>query len=141
MAPGLRIGWMEGPPVVLAKFACSAYFVSAGDFNHFTSGLLGTALESGAITNHIVETRRQYKGGFFVWIQLPTNMNCDDLMALCLKKYNVTFACGNKFTKNPGRLSNFIRISFSHLEKDTFIEGVKELSDAILELQATNDSQ
>lgn len=36
------------------------------------------------------------QGGFFVWIQLPTNMNCDDLMELCLKKYNVTFACGNK---------------------------------------------
>ncbi|PIK45166.1 hypothetical protein BSL78_17983 [Apostichopus japonicus] len=81
------------------------------------------------------------EGGFFVWIQLPTNMNCDDLVALCQKKYNVTFACGNKFTKNPGSLSNFIRISFSHLEKDTFIAGVKELSDAILELQATNNSQ
>lgn len=158
MAPGLRVGWIEGPPVILAKIGTSSLIESAGGFNQFTSGLIGKALELGLVDEHLKEVCNEYKervetiqkildknlqgiikykvpqGGFFMWIELPETMHCSKLEELCKRKYGVLFHCGHRFTKIEGHLTNFIRISFSYCERERLFNGVKNLAAAVLEL-------
>lgn len=164
LSPGLRCGWIEAPPVVLAKFVGSGLLYSGGSFAQFGSGFVGKALELGLVDDHLLNVCNDYRdkveciqqildkdlngiikyrvpqGGFFIWIQLPDTMDCETLAELCNKKYNVSFAKGTSFTKNEGKLTNFIRISFSYCEKDKLISGVRELAAAILEMHGENSS-
>ncbi|KAK2036820.1 PLP-dependent transferase [Colletotrichum somersetense] len=65
VAPGVRVGWVEGSPLVSADLCKVGAVVSGGSQAHLSSMLMGHLLKSGAIETHIQDTlipayRRRY---------------------------------------------------------------------------------
>jgi DNA-binding transcriptional MocR family regulator len=116
--PGVRMGWIEGPKVVLDKLRQSGYNWSGGGQNHYISGVVASVLQLGLQDQLIKEAREFYQknarslcqilegqlpasvrftkpqGGYFVWVELPTNVQAADVLDLC-KKDGVEFFVGN----------------------------------------------
>jgi 2-aminoadipate transaminase len=108
LAPGLRLGWVEGPPAVLTRLAQRAYLVSGGGVAPFVSLVVLEALRSGAQDAYLARLTaayslrcgvlcdalraaaadagwsfRQPSGGYFVWLRLPEGVTAAALMPAC----------------------------------------------------------
>lgn len=156
LAPGLRIGWIEAPERVLKCIASCNTTWSGGCFNHYTSRLLQTALKQGMVTSHLNKIKGIYaermkmayeflaedfpvpiklrdpKGGFFLWIELPSNIDSKLLLQLAIEKHGVNFIIGSS-TSPTGKFSNCIRISISFCSKDKLKDGLNCLKSAVKE--------
>ncbi|XP_077863604.1 2-aminoadipate transaminase-like [Saccoglossus kowalevskii] len=66
------------------------------------------------------------KGGYFVWLEFPSDVNASELKAYASKKYKISFQVGNKFSAS-GSYKNCIRINFTHYEEDILIPAIKNL--------------
>lgn len=62
LAPGLRLGWIQGPPDLLARIEGAGLLQSGGGLNPFASAVVGAALASGAVAAHVARLRRTYRG-------------------------------------------------------------------------------
>ena len=56
LAPGLRVGWLELPRRLVAAFTGSGLLLSGGSQNNYTSGLVTSLLQSGAIQEYALLT-------------------------------------------------------------------------------------
>ena len=52
MAPGLRLGWIESSVELRAKLLKVGFGRSGGSINHFTSGIIRSAIELGLASLH-----------------------------------------------------------------------------------------
>jgi 2-aminoadipate transaminase len=100
LAPGLRVGWIEAAPSVLARISNRGYLISGGGVTPFSSRLVQEVLTSGgqdahlallrtelrarcdamcaALRRHAVTCRWSFmepRGGYFVWLRLPAGMD------------------------------------------------------------------
>ena len=50
LAPGLRLGWIQTTPDLMATLLASGALVSGGNFNHFTSHVVRQLMESGELS-------------------------------------------------------------------------------------------
>lgn len=148
-APGLRLGWIQAAPSLLKPLILSGMVDSGGSLNHFTSGIMRSAIELGLLDQHLTHLRDTYSqrlitldtalqehlpdlitytkppGGFFFWLRLPEEMDSRSFASKA-KQYNVNFKHGINFSSQQG-LRNHIRLSFSFHEADKLKEGVKRL--------------
>ncbi len=69
------------------------------------------------------------KGGLFLWVTLPENMDADDLFHEAVDQ-NVAFVPGENFYVNDEN-KNTMRLSFSANEPETIDEGIKRLAKVI----------
>ena len=100
LAPGLRVGWIEAAPSVLARISNRGYLISGGGVTPFSSRLVQEVLTSGGQENHLALLRTglrsrcdamcaalrkhaarcgwsfmEPQGGYFVWLSLPDGMD------------------------------------------------------------------
>jgi DNA-binding transcriptional MocR family regulator len=147
--PGMRLGWLSGPPGLHDKFV----LVKQGADLHtstFTQMLLDGYLELFDIEANIERTRQAYRvrraamiaaleadmpagvrftrpaGGLFVWVELPDRMNARELLAESLQR-GVAFVPGGSFFPNGGH-ENTMRLNFSNMPEQRIAEGVGRLA-------------
>ncbi|KAI8840305.1 pyridoxal phosphate-dependent transferase [Chytriomyces cf. hyalinus JEL632] len=104
MAPGLRLGWIETHPSLLAHISRSGIMNSGGSPNHIVSGIITTALKQGGVAAHLDFLQREYavrldamcdalqaglpvgvsfvkpEGGFFIWLELPAGHDAFEIL-------------------------------------------------------------
>ncbi|XP_060076791.1 uncharacterized protein LOC132556399 [Ylistrum balloti] len=161
-APGLRLGWIEGHPEVVKLLWSSFTAWSGGSFNHYTSRVMSSVLQSGLLSEHLshlcnvygermsllCDTLPKYlpegchfikpKGGFFVWVRLPSKVDGTALLSLANGKYKVNFITGQS-TSPTGSFQNCIRLSISFCDTNQIDKGVQQLSLAIKEYMSAPD--
>jgi 2-aminoadipate transaminase len=157
LAPGLRIGWVLAPTSVIHMFNLA----KQGTDLH--SSTLSMLVVSELIANKTLEknigfVRELYKerrdtmldaltemvgirgkwtqpeGGLFVWMTLPGETDTPGLLVEALK-HNVAFVPGDAFYyDHTGK--DTLRLNFSVTPPDVIVEGVRRLSNLIIERQA-----
>lgn len=149
VAPGLRIGWMNGPKAIIDQFEkvkqCADLHTST--FNQY---IIYEFMAQGLLEPHIEEIKANYRnkrdvmikaledhcpegitwthpqGGLFLWVTLPEHMSATELFpkAVDLK---VAFVPGQPFFPH-GEGDNTLRLNFSFSPVDEIEEGIKRLT-------------
>jgi 2-aminoadipate transaminase len=154
LAPGLRVGWMVAPPVLIERFE------TAKQSTDLTSGILDQRLVYEAVRRGVVHalapklralyrhkrdvmeaalrerlgdrlTWRSPRGGFFVWATLASGQTDLELLERCLA-HGLVFVIGSAFFVD-GSGHDTIRLSFSAPTPERIDEGVKRLALALAE--------
>ncbi len=149
LAPGLRLGWIQTSPKLMAKLLDSGAVNSGGSFNHFTSHIVRHAIDLGLQQTQLKDLRRTYRsrvramdtalnehigqlaswhrpeGGYFFWLEFSKAV---DTMELRRKagEYQTGFQPGENFSNNGG-LRNYLRLSFAHYGEADIREGISRL--------------
>ena len=165
LAPGLRVGWIEGSPEQLKRLSAWGVIDSGGHLSHFASCVVATTMMSRALDTHLGHLRKVYQerckclvdalrdtlpedcsatspeGGYFVWVELPMHVDAERLAS-----NPDTFG----FVAKPGHLfttvedgdnksnKNCIRLCFARLRNEQLTEGVKRLVAAIKQAKSRN---
>jgi len=146
IAPGLRVGFFVLPEELAARveaLATSTYITpvllaQAIVFEFMQRGALETHLEQlrealktrrdallGALEKHLPDaTWSRPEGGFFVWLQLPGNPDCREVLR---RAEGVTACDGTQF----GAVSSALRLSFAAAAPDELEAGVERLAAAL----------
>ena len=151
-APGLRLGWIESSPALLNTLMQSGLVQSGGGLNPFTSGVVRSLLDLGLADTTLDVLRAVYtersavlcralreqlptatfiepRGGYFVWVELPSDMRAAALLP-CARAEGVTFHPGGRFISRDG-FAQAMRLSFAHYDAPTLVEGVERLARAV----------
>jgi DNA-binding transcriptional MocR family regulator len=87
-----------------------------------------------ALREHIPgATFTEPDGGYFLWVDLPAEVDVDKLFPAAMKK-GVAIVKGSDFLLSGGRSS--VRLAFSAVTVDQIDEGVRRLAAAIAEITA-----
>lgn len=78
-------------------------------------------------------TYKKPLGGFFVWVVLPSEVDCDKLYDICFEKYNVDFNKGSAFSSS-GQFKNCMRLTFAFHDCPVIDHCVKQIASAIKEI-------
>jgi 2-aminoadipate transaminase len=148
-APGFRVGWLMGQPIVLEKIVLAKQTADLCT-SAFVQRILARYLEKGLLEKNLPKTialyreRRDYmlecfrkfmpegvswtepEGGLFLFITLPMNMNAATILRKAIEK-NVAFVDGSTFFCNE-QGHNTMRINFSYSNKDEIAAGVERLA-------------
>jgi 2-aminoadipate transaminase len=152
-APGFRVGWVISNPEILDKLVmakqtadlCTSSFVQKIIARYIEKGLLENNLKKTIDLyrerrTHMINCFRKFmpegvtwtepQGGLFLFVTLPPQMDTDEVFKKAIEK-NVAFVAGSSFfCNNSGH--NTMRINFSYSNKDEITEGVKRLSQVII---------
>jgi 2-aminoadipate transaminase len=149
LAPGLRVGWLVAPAVLIDRFETAKQAVD------LTSGILDQRLVHEALRRGVAERlapvlRARYRdkrdvmeaalgrhcrghlawesprGGFFVWARLDTEATDGQLLERALDR-GVLFVTGSAFHVD-GSGTDTIRLSFSAPSEERIEEGVRRLA-------------
>lgn len=158
LAPGFRLAWVIGHPVLIDKLVtakqsadlCSPAFVQKITARYMEKGLLDINLKRTVALyrerrDHMLRCFREFmpegvkwtepEGGLFLFVTLPPSMDAAKLLERAIKK-NVAFVCGSVFyCNNEGQ--NTMRLNFSFTGPEDTCKGVSRLADAIREEMAT----
>lgn len=159
--PGLRTGWLTGPPVLIKRLSQEKQYLDL-HCNNVCQWLLTTFLQEGVFDNHLQTVRQEYKkrrdimansidrfcpdmltytlpqGGFYFWCQLPNGITSPSLLHET-NKIGLTFVPGEAFyTNNLG--SNKIRLCFSTQSEEQLVEAIKRLGKALKSLTKRSEN-
>ncbi|HEY0531556.1 MAG TPA: PLP-dependent aminotransferase family protein [Actinoplanes sp.] len=155
VCPGVRVGYLVGPAALIdaiAKKATNLYispgmvseaivhqFCVSGDIDRSiqtVSTALGERVRvlGESIRKHIPgATFTEPDGGYFLWIDLPADVDVDKLFPAAMKK-GVAIVKGSDFLIDGGK--NSVRLAYSAVTVDQIDEGVRRLAEAIDEVRA-----
>lgn len=152
VAPAFRTGWVMGDESIIRQVA---RFKQSADLHSSTidQQTLYHLLEHFDLDAHISLIREQYqdrmkfmsgllaelnwpglkweepKGGMFIWVELPEQINAADLLKIAVKE-GVAFVPGATFyAENPQY--NTMRLNYTHTDKETTVLGMKKLAKAM----------
>jgi DNA-binding transcriptional MocR family regulator len=156
LAPGLRLGWVQGRADRLQTLAQCGLLDSGGGLNPFTAAIVRSALELGLQGQHLNRLRQVYAarldaldaalqrhlagqltyrrpaGGFFIWARLAAGLDAEALMASA-QTHGVSFRPGVRFSSS-NRLRDAMRLCFAYYDEERLTEGVARLGLAIKRL-------
>ena len=155
MAPGLRLGWIQGGAQLLKRFTRCGLLDSGGGLNPFSSGVMRSAIEMGLQRDQLKILKTTYakrksalskalriylpdsvrytepEGGFFIWLVFPEGVDTEKMQAEARRK-NVGYLPGIKFSSGR-KLKNCARLSFSYFDVPELEEGAGRLGLVIKE--------
>jgi 2-aminoadipate transaminase len=154
VCPGVRVGYLVGPAALIdaiAKKATNLYispgmvseaivhqFCVSGDIEksvRTVSEALGERARvlAESIRKHIPgATFTEPDGGYFLWVDLPSDVDVDKLFPAAMKK-GVAVVKGSDFLLEGG--NNSLRLAFSAVIVDQIDEGVRRIAEAIEEVR------
>ncbi|MFC4066879.1 aminotransferase-like domain-containing protein [Actinoplanes subglobosus] len=154
VCPGVRVGYLVGPAALIdaiAKKATNLYispgmvseaivhqFCVSGDIEksvQTVSAALGERARvlAESIRKHIPgATFTEPDGGYFLWVDLPSDVDVDKLFPAAMKK-GVAVVKGSDFLLEGGNSS--LRLAYSAVTVDQIDEGVRRLAEAIEEVR------
>jgi 2-aminoadipate transaminase len=151
LAPALRLGWIEGPPDLLAHIEQSGLLQSGGGLAPLSAALVAGPLEEGSVERHLRDLRGEYRaraealtaairrelpearfdvplGGYFVWLRLA-GVDATALLAEARRR-GVIFQPGAAFAHNLD-LRDHLRLSFARHAGDALDEAAVRLARAV----------
>lgn len=150
VCPGVRVGYLIGPPELIATIAKKAtnlyispgmvseaivhQFCVSGDIERSirtVSTALGerARLLAESLRRHIPEARFvEPDGGYFLWVELPEDVDVDRLAPAAAER-GVAVVKGSDFLIEGGR--HALRLAFSAVTADQIDEGVRRLAEAM----------
>ncbi|MGE5380784.1 MAG: PLP-dependent aminotransferase family protein [Methylocystaceae bacterium] len=159
--PGLRTGWLEGPPLVINRLAQEKQYIDLHT-NNLTQWLLACYLQGEHLDYHLVKVRKEYKqrrdamvsairrycrdevsftipeGGFYLWCRLNRQVSSRTLAHEAMKA-GVSIVPGEAFYAN--RQGNHeMRLCYVTHEAPLLTEGIKRLSRLIARLPEEKSS-
>jgi DNA-binding transcriptional MocR family regulator len=159
MAPGLRLGWVQAGPKLINRFVDCGLVDSGGSLNHFTSGVMRSAIELGLLEKQLINLKSVYSrrkialsealrellpdsvrfvepdGGFFIWLEFADAIDTMKMLA-ATRQHDVGYLPGTACSGQNG-LKNYARLSFAYFDVPELEEGARRLANAIREF--TND--
>ena len=150
MAPGLRLGWIQGSPALMERILATGVVNSGGSFNHFTSQVMRHAIDLGLQQSMVDKLRATYRcrveameialaeniggrarwkrpdGGYFFWLELDHDIDTAVLKERALAA-GTGFQPGTVFSCDGG-FSHFIRLSFAHYSEQEITTGIERLA-------------
>ena len=153
LAPGLRLGWIQAQPELLARMTGGGLLLSSGGMNPFTSSLVQSVIETGLQHEYLDNLKSVYqqradgmisalrhhlpqsamftppRGGFFIWLQLATSINTRSLRKRAVSA-GVNFQPGTSFSVRQ-RLGGCMRLCFVYYSSQRLVEGVRRLSEVL----------
>jgi 2-aminoadipate transaminase len=153
LAPGLRLGWIQTHPELMARLINNGLIFSSGGLNPFTSAIVQSAIQLGLQAKQLSELKKVYfqrmnalhsalrenlrdsasfvepGGGFFTWLRLTQDLDAENLLPAA-NKLNINFSSGSKFSPQRN-FRNYMRLSFAYYEASELEEAVKRLAAVI----------
>lgn len=153
-APGFRVGWVIGNPVLLDRIImakqtsdlCTSSFTQKIIARYIEKGLLERNLQKTISLycqrrDHMIRCLKEYmpdkikwtepQGGLFLFVTLPYGFDSDNILTKSIEK-NVAFVSGSTFfCNNSGQ--NTLRINFSYSNETEIEEGIRRLAGVIKE--------
>ncbi len=150
IAPGLRVGWIKGPAVIIDALIRMRFDNGTSPLAQYT---VQAYVEAGAYEPHIEQMRAVYRskheamdaglgehcsryctwaepaGGFFLWLKLPDGVDCTGLLPIALDEGVGYFAGQSFFTDGSGQ--DYIRLAYSAVTHDQIREGCARLGRAL----------
>ena len=158
LLPGLRIGYLVAPPVVLRQLVLAKQGADLHS-NSFGQFLLERFVRGGHFAAHIDGLKSSYRrrrdlmaaalkvetelslnvrvpdGGFYIWCGIPDGVKQSVLMARAVER-GVTFLPGQAcFAAEPPE--NAVRLNFTHCAEDAIDVGIGRLLDSVREVAST----
>jgi len=153
LGPGFRLGYMLASPEIFEKAetikqaldACTSNFMQilANEFlvqNKLQPYLKFLRKEYEGRKNLLHESLKKHlpkeitwnepKGGFYIWLKLPNDINSTEIFKESIKK-GVVFVTGRTFDPSSKK-DDRIRLSFANVPKKEMDKGIKILADSIM---------
>jgi len=152
LAPALRVGWLVVPEELILPLSVIKESTDI-DAAPLSQRIVNAYLDTGGLPAQIDMLRTQYglrrdtmmrtlaenfpdtarwtkpDCGFFVWVELPTAVDVDELFRRALEDEHVAFIPGHAFSVNNKRSSTpSIRLNFSHPTTARIEEGIPRLA-------------
>jgi 2-aminoadipate transaminase len=153
LAPGLRVGWVEAEPAIVARMIDARQSMDTCTAS-LMQRLVARFLAEGHVDAHLATLRGEYRarkialqqalqdelagldaswtdphGGFFLWLTLPDGIDTQELFPIALEE-GVAYIPGPAFSIG-GRFPNALRLAFSAEAPARAREGVRRLARAI----------
>ncbi|WP_321319624.1 PLP-dependent aminotransferase family protein [Labilibaculum sp.] len=150
--PGFRIGWVIAHEAIIDNFVkakqstdlCTSPFVQKIAAKYLEKGLFDKNLKTIIEMYHrkrdvMLDAFEEFmpkgvtwtkpEGGLFLFLNLPENMDAQDLFEIAIQK-NVAFVLGSAFHCD-GSGKNTMRINFSYVDEEHSRIGVQRLAESI----------
>jgi 2-aminoadipate transaminase len=152
LAPTLRVGWLVLPESLIPQLSIVKEAADI-DTSTFTQRVVSAFLDAGAVEDHLQRLHDEYRArrdsmlhalegslrpgarwtkpsaGFFVWVELPGELDMLRLLEDSIEVENVAFIPGEAFSLSEGRGgAPSMRLNFSHNPPARIGEGVERLA-------------
>jgi 2-aminoadipate transaminase len=157
VSPGVRVGYLAGPEGEITKLAQRANEVYISP-NMLAESVVWELCRSGALDQNIAFVKGALRerrdalvealserlpeaefvvpgGGYFLWLTLNDDVNCEELLAAALQE-RVAFIAGCDFMLEGGRSS--LRLSFASVPAEQIGGGVGRIATALEGLRAAS---
>lgn len=153
LAPGLRLGWLNGDAALVSRLADGGLLDSGGGVNPLGANIAAALCRAGGYDTQVARLRVAYRerrdallaglaahlpsgcawetpaGGFFVWVRLPEELDAAALLPR-VEATGVSYLPGARCHLDGGG-TNTLRLAFSYYGPADLAEGARRLGSGL----------